>query len=123
MSSNIESVLHETRVFKPTEAFVRQAKISGMAAYEAMCKEAEHDFKSFWAKLAREHVLWSKPFSKALDESNAPFFRRFHDGELNASYNCLDRHLKTQPAKVAIVFEADDGTSSSTTRSAGSPMR
>ena len=44
-----------------------------------------------------------------LDESNAPFFKWFHDGELNASYNCLDRHLKTQPDKVAIIFEADDG--------------
>ena len=44
-----------------------------------------------------------------LDESNAPFFKWFHDGELNASYNCLDRHLKTQPDKTAIIFEADDG--------------
>ena len=109
MSSNIESVLNETRVFKPAEAFVKQANISGMAAYEAMCKEAERDFEGFWAKLAREHVLWSKPFTKTLDESNAPFFKWFYDGELNASYNCLDRHLKTQPDKVAIIFEADDG--------------
>ena len=43
------------------------------------------------------------------DESNAPFFKWFHDGELNASYNCLDRHLKTQADKTAIIFEADDG--------------
>ena len=109
MSSNIESVLNETRVFKPAEAFVKQANISGMAAYQAMCEEAERDFEGFWAKLAREHVLWSKPFTKTLDESNAPFFNWFYDGELNASYNCLDRHLKTQPDKVAIIFEADDG--------------
>jgi acetyl-CoA synthetase len=54
-------------------------------------------------------VLWKKPFTKVLDESNAPFFRWFHDGEVNASYNCLDRHLETQPGKVAIIFEADDG--------------
>src|SRR5207237_8288555 len=47
--------------------------------------------------------------TKTLDESNAPFFKWFHDGELNASANCLDRHLATQPQKVAIVFEADDG--------------
>ena len=65
-----------------------------------------------------------------LDESNAPFFKWFHDGELNASYNCLDRHLKTQPDKVAIIFEADDGKvtqdhlqGSSTTASASSPTR
>ncbi|NBS58914.1 MAG: acetate--CoA ligase [Betaproteobacteria bacterium] len=109
MSSNIESVLSETRVFPPSEAFVKQANISGMAAYHAMCKEAEQDFEGFWAKLAKAELLWSKPFTKTLDESNAPFFKWFHDGELNASYNCLDRHLKTQPDKVAIVFEADDG--------------
>ena len=109
MSSNIESVLNETRVFKPAEAFVRQANISGMAAYEAMCREAERDFEGFWARLAREHVLWSRPFTRTLDESNAPFFKWFYDGELNASYNCLDRHLQTQGDKVAIIFEADDG--------------
>ncbi len=109
MSSEIESVLHEDRVFPPAEAFVRQANISGMDAYRALCAEAESDFEGFWARLAREHLLWKKPFTKTLDESNAPFFRWFHDGELNASYNCLDRHLKTQPDKIAIVFEADDG--------------
>jgi len=107
--STIESVLHETRTFPPPEAFVRQANISGMAAYEAMCKEAEQDLEGFWAKHARAELLWTKPFTKTLDESNAPFFKWFHDGELNASYNCLDRHLKTQPDKVAIIFEADDG--------------
>jgi acetyl-CoA synthetase len=110
MSSQIESVLHETRVFPPSAEFVKQANISGMAAYEAMCQEAERDFEGFWARLAREHVLWHKPFTKTLDESNAPFFKWFHDGELNASYNCLDRHLETQPDKIAIIFEADDGT-------------
>ena len=109
MSSNIESVLNETRVFPPSDAMVRQANISGMAAYHAMCNEAERDFEGFWAKLARAELLWSKPFTKTLDESNAPFYKWFHDGELNASYNCLDRHLETQPDKVAIVFEADDG--------------
>jgi acetyl-CoA synthetase len=110
MSSQIESVLHETRVFPPSPEFVKQANISGMAAYEALCQEADRDFEGFWARLAREHLLWHKPFTKTLDESNAPFFKWFHDGELNASYNCLDRHLKTQPDKVAIIFEADDGT-------------
>ena len=107
--ANIESVMQELRVFPPPPAFVKQANISGMAAYEALCKEAERDFEGFWAKLAREHLLWHKPFTKVLDESKAPFYRWFHDGELNASYNCLDRHLKTQPDKVAIIFEADDG--------------
>ena len=107
--STIESVLNETRAFPPSEAFVKQANISGMAAYEAMRKEAERDFEGFWAKHARNELVWTRPFSKVLDESNAPFFKWFHDGELNASANCLDRHLRTQPDKVAIIFEADDG--------------
>jgi acetyl-CoA synthetase len=109
MSSTIESVLVEKRVFKPTDAFVRQANIPGMEAYRALVAEAERDFEGFWARLARENLQWSKPFTKVLDESKAPFFRWFYDGELNASANCLDRHLKTQPDKTAIIFEADDG--------------
>jgi acetyl-CoA synthetase len=109
MAATIESVLQEDRVFPPSPEFVQQANVSGMAAYRALCDEAERDFEGFWGRLAREHVLWSKPFTKVLDESNAPFFKWYHDGELNASYNCLDRHLKTQPDKVAIIFEADDG--------------
>ena len=109
MSSQIESVLSETRVFPPSPAFIKQANISGMDAYRKLCAEAEKDFEGFWARLAKEHLLWHKPFTKTLDESKAPFFRWFYDGETNASYNCLDRHLKTQPDKTAIIFEADDG--------------
>ena len=107
--STIESVLNESRVFDPPANLVAQANVSGMAAYQALCDEATQDFEGFWARLAREHLRWHKPFTKVLDESQAPFFRWFHDGELNASYNCLDRHLGTQPDKVAIIFEADDG--------------
>src|SRR4051812_27336056 len=109
MSSTIESVLQETRVFPPSPALIKQANISGMDAYRKLCAEAEKDMEGFWARLARETLQWSKPFTKVLDESNAPFFKWFYDGELNASYNCLDRHLSTQPDKVAIIFEADDG--------------
>jgi acetyl-CoA synthetase len=109
MSATIESVLQETRVFPPPADVVNNANVSGMAAYKALCDEAERDFEGFWGRMAREHISWKKPFTKVLDESNAPFFKWFHDGELNASYNCLDRHLKTQPDKVAIIFEADDG--------------
>src|SRR4051794_26792436 len=108
-SSNIETVLQEKRVFPPSPAFVKQANIPGMEAYRKMVAEAERDFEGFWAKLARETLAWSKPFTKVLDESKAPFFRWFYDGELNASYNCLDRHLKTIGDKTAIIFEADDG--------------
>ncbi|MFZ2303001.1 MAG: acetate--CoA ligase [Gallionella sp.] len=108
--SNIQSILHETRVFSPSDEFVKQANVSGMAGYKALCKAAEQDYEGFWAKLARETLLWKKPFTKVLDESNAPFFKWFEDGVLNVSYNCLDKHLTTQPEKTAIIFEADDGT-------------
>ena len=60
--------------------------------------------------MAQEHLLWNKPFTKVLDDTNAPFFKWFHDGELNVSYNCLDRHLNTIPNKTALIFEADDGS-------------
>jgi acetyl-CoA synthetase len=109
--SAIESVLVENRVFPPSEATVKGARISGMAAYEALCKEAEKDFEGFWARLARDNVVWTKPFSKTLNESNAPFYKWFEDGELNASANCLDKHIGTPVEnKTAIIFEADDGS-------------
>src|SRR6195256_5457729 len=109
MSAHIESVLQETRVFPPSPELVKQANVPGMDAYRKLCAEAEKDLEGFWGRLARETLQWSKPFTKVLDESKAPFFRWFYDGELNASYNCLDRHLKSQGDKVAIIFEADDG--------------
>ena len=108
--STIESVLHENRVFEPPQSFVSQANIRGMEEYQKLCAEAEADYAGFWARLARENLLWEKPFTQALDESNAPFFKWFQDGRMNVSHNCLDRHLDTQPNKVAIVFEADDGS-------------
>ncbi|MEO8752203.1 MAG: acetate--CoA ligase [Casimicrobiaceae bacterium] len=108
--TSIETVLHETRVFPPAPEFIAQANVRGMDDYRRLCAEAEADYEGFWGRLAREHVLWNKPFTQVLDESNAPFFKWFQDGRLNVSYNCLDRHLETQPDKTAIIFEADDGT-------------
>ena len=107
--ANIESILSETRVFPPSDRFKQQANISGMAAYQALCQEAERDYEGFWASRARSFVQWHKPFTKILDDSAAPFYKWFYDGELNVSANCLDRHLQTQPNKTAIIFEADDG--------------
>ena len=109
--STIESVLVENRVFPPSAEMVKAARISGMDAYGALCAEAEKDFEGFWARLARDNVVWSKPFTRTLDESNAPFYKWFDDGELNASANCLDKHIGTPVEnKTAVVFESDDGT-------------
>ena len=107
--SNIQSVLNETRVFPPSEAFVKQANVSGMASYQAMAAAAQKDYAGYWAELARKHIQWKKPFTKSLNDSNAPFYKWFEDGQLNVSWNCLDKHLATQPEKTAIIFEADDG--------------
>ncbi len=106
----IESLSQEKRLFAPDAQFVKQANVSGMVAYQALCAEAQRDYSGFWARHAREQLTWQNPFTRVLDESNAPFFKWFEDGTLNASYNCLDRHLATQPDKIAIIFEADDGT-------------
>ena len=65
--SNIETVLNEKRVFEPSAKFVKQANVSGMAGYQSLCKAAEQDYPGFWAKLARETLLWKKPFTKMLD--------------------------------------------------------
>ncbi|CAH1205244.1 acetyl-CoA synthetase (AMP-forming) [Candidatus Nitrotoga sp. BS] len=109
MPTSIESALHENRIFQPANAFVEQANVSGMAAYQALCSEAAQNYEGFWARLAREHIVWNKSFNTVLDESRAPFYEWFADGELNVSYNCLDRHLATQPEKIALIFETDDG--------------
>ncbi len=108
--SAIESTLVENRVFTPSDEFVKSARISGMDGYFALCSEADQDFEGFWAKRARENVLWNKPFTKTLDESNVPFYKWFDDGELNASANCLDKHIGTPVEnKTAVIFESDDG--------------
>jgi acetyl-CoA synthetase len=110
-ASAIESVLVENRVFPPNPAAAAAARVGSMAAYEALCLEAEQDPSGFWAKRAQEHLVWTKPFTRTLDESQAPFFKWFEDGELNASANCLDKHIGTPTEnKLAVIFESDDGT-------------
>ncbi len=100
----------ELKTHQPPAALVAAARVSGMAAYDALCAEAERDYEGYWARLAREFVSWKTPFTKALDSSNAPFFKWFEDGTLNVSYNCLDRNVERGlGGKTAIIFEADDG--------------
>jgi len=102
---------HELVVHQPPAEFVRKAAVSGMAAYEALCKKVDTDYEGFWAEQARRLLSWKKPFTKVLNESEAPFFKWFEDGTLNASYNCLDRNIERGLGdKTAIIFEADDGS-------------
>ena len=103
--------MSEIHVYSPPAAAVKDATVSGMAAYDALCEEAEKDYAGYWARLAREHLHWKKPFTKSLDDSQAPFFKWFEDGTLNVSYNCLDVQVdRGLGGKTAIIFEADDGT-------------
>ena len=112
---SIESINTEDRVFKPRKEIVKKANISGMENYNKLVKKFETDYQGTWSELAKELLIWDKPFTKILNDENPPFYKWFEDGKINASYNCLDRHLKTQPNKTAIIFEADDGKVSSIT--------
>ena len=114
--SEIQTLTQENRVFAPPADLAANAAISSMDAYKAMCAAAERDYEGFWAQLARENVLWHKPFTKTLNESEAPFYKWFEDGLLNVSYNCLERNLENGNAdKTAIIFEADDGKATQVT--------
>jgi acetyl-CoA synthetase len=98
------------KLYLPSDAAMKAARISGMAAYNRLVAEAAQDYTGYWARLARELISWKKPFTQVLDESQAPFFKWFADGTLNASYNCLDRNIERGLGdKTALIFEADDG--------------
>ena len=98
------------KTYLPSAAAQQGAHVSGMAAYEALCQQAETDYEGYWAGHARALLSWKTPFTKVLNEENAPFFKWFEDGTLNASYNCLDRNVERGLGdKVAIIFEADGG--------------
>ena len=98
------------KFYYPSEEVVKNAAVSGMDAYKALCAEAEKDYEAFWGTRAKELLDWQTPFTQVLDESNAPFFKWFADGKLNVSYNCLDRQVKNGLGdKVALIFEGDKG--------------
>jgi acetyl-CoA synthetase len=98
------------KFYYPSEEVVKNAAVSGMEAYKALCAEAEQDYEGFWGKRAKELIDWQTPFTQVLDESQAPFFKWFADGKLNVSYNCLDRQVnKGLGDKVALIFEGDKG--------------
>ncbi|KGM39486.1 AMP-dependent synthetase [Aquabacterium sp. NJ1] len=101
---------NQSKQYPVPEAFARTAHVGSRAAYDKLCAQAQENYEGYWAGLAKQFLTWHKPFTKALDESNAPFFKWFEDGELNASYNCLDRNIEAGLGdKTAIIFEADDG--------------
>jgi acetyl-CoA synthetase len=100
----IENLLTEDRVFPPADDFVAQAN-----ATSAIYDEAEADFQGFWHKQALDRITWFKEPTQRLDDSNPPFFKWFSDGELNLSYNCIDRHLADHGDKVAYHWIGEPG--------------
>jgi acetyl-CoA synthetase len=108
--ADITSVLKEDRVFPPNEEFSRHAHIKSMDEYEKIYREAEADPEKFWAGVAEE-LDWFKKWDQVL-EWNFPSAKWFVGGQINASYNCLDRHLKTwRKNKAAIIWEGEPGES------------
>ncbi len=105
---DIQSVLNEQRVFTASKDYLKHACIQSHTM-ERLRRAAEQDHVNFWARLARTGLSWHKPFSTALDDSRAPNYRWFHDGTLNVSYNCLDRHLSLRGNKLAIIAEGEKG--------------
>ena len=107
-TGQIDSILNEARKFDPPAEFCAKASIKNSAELDALRKRAEDDPEGFWAEQAR-HLDWFKPFDKVL-EWKFPFAKWFLGGTLNASYNCLDRHLKgLRRNKAAIIFEGEPG--------------
>jgi acetyl-CoA synthetase len=104
----IQSVLREDRKFPPQDEFAKHAHVKGLAAYDELHRQADEDPEGFWAERARE-LSWYKPFDRVL-EWKPPFAKWFLGGELNASYNCLDRHLSgPNRNKAAIIWEGEPG--------------
>ena len=107
-NTNIESTLHETRVFPPPTAFSEQAHIKSFGEYEQIYAEAEKDTEAFWASAA-EDLHWFQKWDTIL-EWNEPHAKWFVGGKINVSYNCLDRHLETwRRNKAAIIWEGEPG--------------
>src|SRR6476646_10430122 len=105
--TSITSVLHEKRVFKPRKEFSERAHIKSLAQYQKMYKESISSPEKFWAKQAKDELIWFKPWKKTL-EWKEPFAKWFVGGQLNVTFNCLDRHLGTAVAnKAALIWEGE----------------
>ena len=106
--TNIDSVLDEQRSFEPSAEFSQKAQIKSLAEYEALYQESVEQPEKFWARAAEE-LHWFKKWDKVL-EWNVPWAKWFGGGEINLSYNCLDRHVQTaRKNKAALIWESEPG--------------
>jgi acetyl-CoA synthetase len=110
ITHDIESILREGRKFSPVADFSRHAWVKSEAEYRQLCRGAELNPEEFWSERARQ-LDWFKPFARVLDWQ-PPFAKWFVGGELNACYNCVDRHLKdARRNKAALIWEGEPGDS------------
>jgi acetyl-CoA synthetase len=107
---NIESILKENRVFKPSAEFSSLAHIKSFVQYKKLHTASMKNPEKFWAKIASE-LHWFKKWNRVL-EWKLPFSKWFVGGKINVSYNCLDRHLTTwRKNKAALIWEGEPGDS------------
>jgi len=109
---SIQVLMSEKRTFPPSEEFSRKAHITSLEEYEKIYKRSVDDPEGFWADIAEKNISWYKKWDKVLEyDFRKPDIKWFIGGKLNASYNCLDRHITTATRnKAAIIWEADDGS-------------
>src|SRR4051812_46643071 len=102
--ADLDVLLQEDRVFPPPAGF----RAAALARDESLSQEGARDPEAFWARMARE-LTWMKPFTQTLDWK-PPHAQWFADGTLNASVNCVDRHIDgPRRNKAALIFEGEPG--------------
>ena len=110
ISSNIESVSHEARVFPPPKEFTRRAHFKSLAQYRKVYRESIKSPEKFWGQQAKAELVWFKRWTRVL-KWEEPYAKWFVGGQLNVSYNCLDRHLDTPRANTAaLIWEGEPAT-------------
>ena len=109
---NIEVLMAENRTFPPAKEFSQKAHIKSIEEYEKIYKKSVEDPEGFWGEMAEKQLTWHKKWDKVLEyDFVKPEIKWFQGGKLNASYNCLDRHITSATRnKAAIIWEADDGS-------------
>ena len=103
-SESLENLMTESRLYPPSSDFAAQAN-----AQPELYELAQKDRLKFW-EMQAERLTWHKKWNQTLDWSNAPFAKWFVGGELNVSYNCVDRHVESGHGdQIAIYFEGEPG--------------
>ena len=115
-AKTIDNMMRETRQFPPSAEFSKNSYYSSLDQYQTEYSRSINDPDAYWAEQARKHLVWSKDFSKvsywdpsAIGAKEAPYVQWFSDGELNVSYNCLDRHIAAGKGdRTALIWQGED---------------